>query len=117
VGERLLREVEDRVGIADIADDRQDVAAGCPQPGDLAVEAALLDVGHHDLHAFAQEPLGHTEPDPARRPRHDRDPPLEVLHLAPLPFPGPSGSVRLHSAPAGAGRADGAKAIPTSRPV
>ena len=80
MGDRLLREIEDRVGIAHIADDRQQIGARRAQARRLAIEIRLLDVGHHDLHALADEPFGHAQTDPARRPRHDRDPTLEILH-------------------------------------
>ena len=81
--DRLLRELFDGLGAADIGDhaDRIEFLLFELQHG--GVESRLLDVGQHDLHAFARETLCEGAPHPACRTGHDRDTAIELSHCTP----------------------------------
>ena len=66
----------------DVGDDADRAWRHAMYRGDGAVERGLLDVGEHDVRAFAGEALGDREPDAAGAAGDDGGLSLEVLHAA-----------------------------------
>ena len=68
----------DRTLITDVDDYRHH---GVADPLGLRRERRLVDVGHHDAHAFSHEGFDQRQPDSAGRPGHDANTITKVLHV------------------------------------
>ncbi len=63
------------LGVGDVDD-----VGLAPEVGHGPLQAGLVDVDQHQLHALGREPLGHGPPDPTGGPGDERDLAVQVLH-------------------------------------